>query len=485
MAGLSAGVLLAGHGWDTTIVEQHQYLGGCLQGFQRRKVRFDTGLHYVGASQPGEVFARYLKLLGVYDRLEILAAHDDHSVRLVLSNGRRVDVPRGIDRFIETMKRLFPVDADGLDRFRSHVEAVLDATPWLGLRSREPNLEVYDRYMTASVEEITRGDITHPELMEIIYSFGFDSTLPPHLCPFGFFTFIFYTLITSCNRVRGGGQAMIKALADRFESFGGRILSGTEPTKVHIEDKHATAVELSNGETLPLDFMISTCHPRETVRFVGAEHFSPGFIETLESLGESLGAFKVYIQVSEPVPSLADDHCMIIDPEFEHGVYVISPTEIDGARDGLHTVEILIWQKYEDVEKWKSGRLHRRGEEYEAYKEKLGEKLIGRVEREFPGLKSRILHTYTSSALTASHYVRAWRGGTMGISPEIQQQGRNHVRPRNRVRNLFLAGQSVGTPGIIGSVIFSTKLCDGLLSDADLLGQLMSIQFETQEAIAG
>ena len=485
MAGLSAGVLLAQHDCDVTLVEQHRYLGGCLQGFQRRKVWFDTGLHYVGASQPGEVFARYLKLLGIFDSLEIVAADPDHSVRLVLSNGRRVDVPRGIDRFCAKMKRLYPEDAEGLDRFRGHVEAVLDATPWLGLRSRDADIEVFDHYMTTSVEEVTRGDITNPELMEIIYSFGFDSTLPLHLCPFGFFTFIFYTLITSCNRVRGGGWAMIDALAERFEHFGGRVLKGTEPTKVHIEGKNATAVELSNGETLELDFMISTCHPRETVRFVGPEHFSPGFLETLGSLRESLGAFKVYLQVTEPVPSLADDHNMIIDSEFEHGVYVISPSAIDGPQDDLHTVEILIWQKYEDVEQWESGRLHRRGEEYEAYKRRLGEKLIDRVEREFPGLKSRIMHVYTSSALTARHYVRAWRGGTMGISPDIEQQGRNHVRPRNRVRNLFLAGQSVGTPGIIGSVIFSTKLCDGLLKDADLLGDLMAIQFETEAAVAG
>lgn len=485
LAGLSAGVLLARHGREVTLVEQHAYLGGCLQGFQRRGARFDTGFHYVGASQPGEVFARYLQLLGVYDRLDFIPAHADHSIRLVLSNGRRVDIPGGLAAFCDRMKQLYPEDAAGLDRFRGHIEAVLEATPWLGLRQREADLEGFDRYMTTSVEDVTKGDITNPELMEIIYSFGFDSTLPPDLCPFGFFTFIFYTLLTSCNRVRGGGRAMIDALAEEFESHGGRILKKTEPTQVHIEGKYVRSVELSNGETLPVDLMISTCHPRETVRMVGSEYFSPGFLETLDSLQESLGAFKVYMEVEEPVPSIADDHCMIIDEEFEHGVYVISPTTMDGASEGPHTVEILIWQKFEVVQEWESGKLHRRGEDYEAAKSQLAERLIDRVEREFPGLRSRIKHVYTSSALTAGHYVRAWRGGTMGISQDIHQQGRNHVRPRNRVRNLFLAGQSVGTPGIIGTVIFSTKLCDGILEEADFLADLMEMDFHTQKAVAG
>ena len=64
----------------------------------------------------------------------------------------------------------------------------------------------------------------------------------------------------------------------------------------------------------------------------------------------------------------------------------------------------------------------------------------------------------------------------MGISQDVSQQGKRHLRPRNKVRNLFLAGQSIGTPGILGTIVQATKLCNDIL-DADFLNEMRGMSF--------
>lgn len=477
LAGLTCGILLQEAGREVTLVEQHMYFGGCLQGFQRRGVWFDTGFHYVGASRPGEVFARYLKLLGVYDDLEIIPPNRGCNVRVTLSSGRVLDLPVGFTEFFDFACGVFPAQAGGLREFERRIADMVRATPWLGLVRDEPDVEAFDRGMTTTSGSVIRGCVNDPELIELLDSFAFDTTLLPHECPFAFYSFVFYTLSLSCNRIRGGGPMLIRRMVERFTSLGGRILSRVEPVAVHVESKAVRSVELSNGETVEPGLVVSTCHPAETVRFVGREHFSPGFIETLDGLEQSLGAFKIYLELTEDVPSIGADHCLISDPAYVPGVYLMSPSAMEGGLDVKPSLEILIWQDYAEVERWADTRRHRRGDEYEAAKLALAERILDRVEREYPGVRPRIRHMYTSSSLTARDYTRTVNGATMGIRQDVAQQGRNHVRPRNRVRNLWLAGQSVGTPGVIGTVIFAVKLCDSLLPGAGLLDRIRRIDF--------
>jgi hypothetical protein len=65
----------------------------------------------------------------------------------------------------------------------------------------------------------------------------------------------------------------------------------------------------------------------------------------------------------------------------------------------------------------------------------------------------------------------------MGASQDVRHQGRNHLRPRNRIRNLFLAGQSLGQPGIIGCVVHAMMLCDAILPEMSLLRRLRDVTF--------
>ncbi|MCX7805003.1 MAG: FAD-dependent oxidoreductase [Planctomycetota bacterium] len=543
VGGLSAAILLADGGYDTVLVEQHRILGGYQQSFERGGVRFEVGHHYLGGCRPGEPFRRYLQILGIDRELEFLPARDEAAFRVVLSDGSRLDVPRGMDGLADVLKRLSPADSDGIEALLAKVCRCVEASPWHGMKRREPDRELHEAMAEVSVREAVYASVSAPQARELLESFCFSTTMPPPQCPFLIYAHILHLLAGSVSRIRGGGRGLVSAMERRLRGLGGRILTGVSAERLIAADRIARAIELSNGTSLDLDVLVFACHPAEAVRVCGRENFSPGFLENFDAMEQGRGSFKVYIETSRPVESLGADHCLVLsrDGRLAPGIYVASPSAADpsaaagrsradrsaaapdatdgnvaapldacpagpdtrGAAaagwsdaasgapgcgagrsgsvipggdfrtDGSHTVEIVSWHDFDEVAPWADSTFGRRPREYIEFKERRARELIALAETRFPGISGSARRVWTSSALTNLHYTRSARGAAMGVSHSIRFQGRNAMRPRNRLRNVFFAGQSVGLPGVAGTVITSFALCHGLLDGADLLGRLL------------
>ena len=54
LGGLSTGVILAKNGYQVTVLEQGQQIGGCLQCFSRYGAKYETGMHFIGSVVPGQ-----------------------------------------------------------------------------------------------------------------------------------------------------------------------------------------------------------------------------------------------------------------------------------------------------------------------------------------------------------------------------------------------------------------------------------------------
>ena len=67
LGGLECGFILARHGLNVCVLEQHTQVGGCLQTFRRKGVTFDTGFHYVGGLGEGESLYPFFRYFGLLD----------------------------------------------------------------------------------------------------------------------------------------------------------------------------------------------------------------------------------------------------------------------------------------------------------------------------------------------------------------------------------------------------------------------------------
>ena len=71
LGGLTTGVVLAKNGYRVTVLEQNPVPGGCLQCFTRRGVKFETGMHFVGSADEGQILNRMMRYLEIADRVEL------------------------------------------------------------------------------------------------------------------------------------------------------------------------------------------------------------------------------------------------------------------------------------------------------------------------------------------------------------------------------------------------------------------------------
>ena len=80
--------------------------------------------------------------------------------------------------------------------------------------------------------------------------------------------------------------------------------------------------------------------------------------------------------------------------------------------DLQYTDAIIVntYMKWNDVENWSGTTVENRGEEYRAFKQESAEKMLGILERDFPGIRNSVRDYYTSTPLTYRDYTGTWEG---------------------------------------------------------------------------
>ena len=71
LGGLSSGVILAKNGYDVTVLEQGNQIGGCLQCFTRHGAKFETGMHFIGSAAPGQTLNKLMKYLEIDEEVTL------------------------------------------------------------------------------------------------------------------------------------------------------------------------------------------------------------------------------------------------------------------------------------------------------------------------------------------------------------------------------------------------------------------------------
>ena len=127
LGGLSSGVVLAKNGYDVTVLEQESQAGGCLQCFCRHGVKFETGMHFVGSADEGQILNKMMRYLEIDDKLE-LSRLDTDCYHVVSLQGQQFGFANGKEAFISRMASYFPGQTDNLVRYCQLVESISAAS---------------------------------------------------------------------------------------------------------------------------------------------------------------------------------------------------------------------------------------------------------------------------------------------------------------------------------------------------------------------
>jgi phytoene dehydrogenase-like protein len=136
-----------------------------------------------------------------------------------------------------------------------------------------------------------------------------------------------------------------------------------------------------------------------------------------------------------------------------------------------HTAEIIAGVDSSHFEPWAGTRWMKRGEEYEAMKERIADTLLAAAERRLPGLSGLVVHRELSTPLSTAHFTGHPGGEIYGLPATPDRFVKPWLRARTPVKGLYLAGADALMLGI-GGAVMSGVMAAAAIAGTSTFGKL-------------
>lgn len=483
MGGLSCGVILAKNGYDVTVLEQGNQVGGCLQCFTRRGARFDTGMHFVGSADEGQTLDELLQYLEVKKDI-MLSPLDAEGYDVVCLNGQRYCFAKGREAFINQMCNYFPHQREQLNRYFDLLEKVASASSLCSLKYAESDVSLDAEYQLRSINEVIDNFINDPLLAKVLVG-----TLPLYAAekdktPFSTHAFIMDFYNQSAYRIVGGSDRIAASMTKTIRCYGGKVETNSRVTKIRCDDSHAIGVEVNGSDFRPCDYIISDAHPMRTLELTDTKLIRPAFRSRINSIPQTVGCFSVYMEFkdnmvpyqnynfygfSDGTPWDCEKYDELSWPKGYMYMHFCQEQKSRFAKTGV----VISYMNISDVEQWFDTKVGQRGADYEAFKQRKAERLLESLEHHFPNLRANIKHYYTSTPLTYRDYTSTENGSLYGVARDIHHSVACRVPHRTKIPNLFQTGQNINSHGILGVTIGAIITCSALLPSEHIYQQII------------
>lgn len=478
LGGLSTGVILAREGYEVTILEQEQQIGGCLQCFMRRGVKFETGMHFIGSAKEGQTLHRLFRFLEIDDKFS-LSELNTEGYDVVNLQGREFRIANGREGLIDTLSKEFPHQRENLIQYMDCIERVANASSLHTLDPAKANTAISTEYQLRSINEVLNNIITDETLRNVLignlplYAGQKDKT------PFSTHAFIMDFYNQSSFRIVGGSDAVGFALQQVLENYGGKVITRAKVTRILDNGQQVTGVRIEDGTEYPADIVVSAIHPATTLSMTENTLIRKAFRTRINTLPNTIGIFAVYLDFKDNMlpymnynyygyPHLSpweSEHYTLED--WPRGYLYMHFCHEENPRYA-HSGVILSYMRFEEMQPWLSTQVGKRGQDYETFKRERAERLIDCVEHDMPGLRPTIQHYYTSTPLTYLNYTGTPEGSAYGIARDITLGVSCHIPQRTKLPGLYLTGQNINSHGILGVLVGTIVTCSDLLGTAYL-----------------
>lgn len=479
VSGITSALTLARHGRSVALLEKASRTAPLLRGFSRQGVQFDTGFHYTGGLAPGEPLDLFLRYLGVADKVESFP-FDPEGFDLFQCEDPSFEfrIPTGYDNLRERLCVSFPDERAGIEAYLNQVRQVCAAMPYLNLDAEMTQEAALQRVMGATLREVL-DRLTGNELLKSFLSvhsllYGVSA----HEVSFAQHAAIVGSYYDSVRGIRGGGLSLARAFDAALAEAGVEVLRKSEAAGIELAPGGGVSgVRLAGGELLCCDAVIATLHPHLLLDMVPQGAFRPAYRKRLAALEETTSAFLCFATCDAPIPSLAGKNRFILpDPAAMNDLgrrpVGSGPLYLSAAyRDGAVSPEGFIGicpALFSETAAWDSRRGNR-PEGYLSYKQQALDRFQEQIRRCCPELSGHIVSIEASTPLTIRDYCATPLGGLYGVKHMV---GQYNPQPATRVPGLFLSGQAVAAPGVMGAVLSGLLACGTVLGHETIRKEL-------------
>ncbi|UCF73293.1 MAG: NAD(P)/FAD-dependent oxidoreductase [Deltaproteobacteria bacterium] len=473
--GMSASLKLARCGFSVLLLEAMPAFGGYLNPFRRRNYTFNPGLHYLGELAREDSFWRLLDELGIGEAVRFVELDPEGFDRYLFPD-YELRVCKGREHFIERLISDFPKEERGIEKFFEAFDKIIEAVKasrsmegevlkMLSFMLKHPIMLRYSRVpYQRLLDEVTSDRRLQAALAAPCGSYG----VPPARASVITAIMVWAHYLKGAYYPHGGGGALRDAFVKGLRKHGAELKNRSRVVSINKQGGEFV-VEIESDHRYTARAVISDADPVITLgRLVNPKLVAPRIKTKASRMRPSAGALCAFIGTDLDLPSIGITDANIIHysdydinkvyelfpvsrpPEDFPSFFITSPSvkDPDGghAPEGYHTIEIITGASYELFKKWANLPSGKRGDEYKALKEKMGERLIAAAERYIPGLSQHLDLVEYATPLSNAYWVNAVRGGCYGPEHSPDQIGRGRFTSFTAgIDGLFLAG--AGTIG--------------------------------------
>ena len=274
------------------------------------------------------------------------------------------------------------------------------------------------------------------------------------------------------------------------------MLIGAGVKEIIIENGVAKGVVMQDGKIIKSDLVVSGAglHITYNNLIPSAEKTKIKHLDEAVSLPQSFGHLSLYIGLQHTAEELnlpkanywiypnGVDHDKAIDDFLQDYnnefpvVYISFPAaknpKFEEKYPGRSTIEIITVAKYDWFKEWENTRWKKRGDEYDALKEKLAQRMLAHLYKYEPQLQGKIDTYELSTPITTKHFCNYLNGEIYGLDHPPERFEKDYLKPQTPIKNLFLTGQDIVTVGI-GGALMSGVLTASAITKSNLISEIV------------
>ena len=476
IGGLASGIILSKEGLSVCVLEQHSVIGGCLQSFKRHGRTLDTGMHYIGSMGKDQIMYQYFKYFGITDDLRLHKLNDDGFDYFHFSDGESYCHAAGNERFVDTLSRRFPEDRKGIETIVNQMQNIGDMIAPEVLRSGK----LYNRggkdYTTVAAYSEIERNINNDRLRNVMAGntglYAGDK-LTTSMYEYGVIT---HSYIQGAYAFEDGSQQLADLMVRQIERNGGEVRLNARVEKIHLEGDKAEYVELTSGERIFGERIISSIHPSTTFSILENNTvYKKAFFTRMNSLANTYGIFTTYLLMKPNTVKYENSNHFYFNINDVWSLdYMYKGANIPGVlmcmqpnsrNQYTDVISLLTPMPFEQCARWADTTIGRRGDDYKAFKEHFGNAVIDFVSQFNPNLKEKIEFIHTASPLTYRDYTSTPEGSAYGLVKDCRNPLASLVFARTKISNLLITGQSLNIHGCLGATISAAVTCSEILGE--------------------
>lgn len=484
LGGLICGYILSKNGLKVLVLEKNPQIGGCLQTFKRAGTKFDTGMHYIGSMDEGQILYRFFKYLNLIDDVKI-SRLDTSGYDVISLEGKKYRFASGYEAFIDSLSESFPQNTVDIKEYVRRIREIASSSPLYNLQDINSNVFIEADYIKTSINDFISSITSNKALQNVLVAnmplyAGVKDKTPTYT-----HALISNFYIQSAFRIIGGSDSIANSLSKSIKQNGGEVLTNCNVQEIICNDEKATAVKLANGELFFADRFISNIHPQETINKLNTKLIRKAYRDRISSLENTISNFTVYIKFKEnSTPYLnynyyfyegADVWATNYNPKNFGNNFLYMHQCSNTNMQYASSAELIAYMSYDEVKKWENTSVGHRGADYEEFKKQKAEFLLKKLEGQFPGIISAIDSYYTSSPLTYSNYTATKNGSMYGIVRDKNFPTQTLVSQRTKIPNLFMTGQNINSHGILGVTIGAIITCAEFIGMPSIIRQIKRV----------